>query len=75
MCFCACFACVAPPLLSTEERIPCVTEYPGSGAFLFGTFAKRLQILQIMQHQNIKIALPIFTSQLTHQLNIFFDWV
>ena len=26
-----------------------------------------------MQHQNIKVALPTFTSQLIHQLNTFFD--
>jgi len=26
-----------------------------------------------MQHQNIKVALPTFTSQLIYQLNTFFD--
>jgi uncharacterized protein YjbI with pentapeptide repeats len=34
-----------------------------------------LEILQIMQHQNIKVASSIFTSRLIHQLNIFFDRV
>jgi hypothetical protein len=37
--------------MNNNNIIPCVTEYPGLGAFLFETFAKPLQI---MQHQTPK---------------------